>query len=287
MKSSVLLAFVSAIFLTLLAIPANAQATRTWISGVGDDANPCSRTAPCKTFAGAISKTSAGGEIDNLDTGGYGALTITKAITLDGGGGQVASVLVAGTAGITVAAGSSDVVTIRNIHFQGVNGSGTVGIKFVSGKALIVENCVVEGFSQGGILFSPGAGAPAAALGTVTNTLMSNNEFGLKVQDNASVTVSNSAAINNTNGGFLATSTSTAAKLNLINDVTASNGASGIVATGTNASVNMAYVSILQNGGTGINISSGGTVTSVTPATSANMGNATPGAPNGTAIPLQ
>jgi uncharacterized membrane protein len=84
---------------------AHAQATRTWISGVGDDANPCSRTAPCKTFAGAISKTSAGGEIDNLDTGGFGALTITKAITLDGGGGGVASILVAGTNGITVAAG--------------------------------------------------------------------------------------------------------------------------------------------------------------------------------------
>ena len=66
--------------------PAQAQATRTWISGVGDDANPCSRTAPCKTFAGAISKTATGGEIDALDPGGFGALTITKPITLDGGG---------------------------------------------------------------------------------------------------------------------------------------------------------------------------------------------------------
>src|SRR5882757_914156 len=84
---------------------ANAQATRTWVSGVGDDANPCSRTAPCKTFAGAISKTAAHGEIDTLDPGGFGALTITKAITLDGGGGQVASVLVSGTNGIVVLAG--------------------------------------------------------------------------------------------------------------------------------------------------------------------------------------
>src|ERR1700709_98137 len=78
---------------------ASAQATRTWVSGVGDDANPCSRTAPCKTWAGAISKTAAGGEIDALDPGGFGALTITKAITIDGGGGQVASTLVAGTNG--------------------------------------------------------------------------------------------------------------------------------------------------------------------------------------------
>src|SRR5437016_7127525 len=85
------------ISLTLLVIclrpsAAHAQATRTWVSGVGDDANPCSRTAPCKTFAGAISKTAAGGEIDALDPGGYGAVTITKSITLEGAG-TFASVL--------------------------------------------------------------------------------------------------------------------------------------------------------------------------------------------------
>ena len=86
------------LILTVLATGlAQAQATRTWVSGVGDDANPCSRTAPCKTFAGAISKTATSGEIDALDPGGFGALTITKSITIDGGGGQVASVLVAGT----------------------------------------------------------------------------------------------------------------------------------------------------------------------------------------------
>src|SRR5205807_8829261 len=83
------------------------QASRTWVSGVGDDVNPCSRTAPCKTFAGAISKTAEGGEIDALDPAGYGTVTITKAIVLDGGGGQVASVLVSGTNGIVVQANSS------------------------------------------------------------------------------------------------------------------------------------------------------------------------------------
>src|ERR1700748_2425149 len=96
------------------------QATRTWVSGVGDDANPCSRTAPCKTFAGAISKTAAGGEIDALDPAGFGALTITKAITIDGGGGQVASVLVAGTNGIVVQAGPSDQVILRNLRINGI-----------------------------------------------------------------------------------------------------------------------------------------------------------------------
>src|SRR5262249_38988401 len=88
----------------LYAAPAQAQASRTWVSGVGDDVNPCSRTAPCKTWAGAISKTAGNGEISVLDPGGFGAVTITKSITIDGGGGQVASAVVAGTNGIVVSA---------------------------------------------------------------------------------------------------------------------------------------------------------------------------------------
>src|SRR5438045_9124950 len=72
-----------AAFTLAVASMAQAQATRTWVSGVGDDANPCSRTAPCKTFAGAISKTATDGEIDALDPGGFGAVTVTKAITSD------------------------------------------------------------------------------------------------------------------------------------------------------------------------------------------------------------
>jgi hypothetical protein len=116
----------SALFVVGLAIvPARAQATRTWVSGVGDDANPCGRTAPCKTWAGAISKTSPGGEMDALDPGGFGALTITKSITIDGGGGQVASVLTEGTPGITIAAASNDVVIIRNLRFDGLLGNGS------------------------------------------------------------------------------------------------------------------------------------------------------------------
>src|SRR6476646_2986407 len=109
-------------FLSLLAITVlgttvmYGQASRTWVSGVGDDANSCSRTAPYKTFAGAISKTQAGGEIDALDPAGYGALTITKAIAIDGGGGQVASVLQSGTNGMAVQAGPSDAVVLRNLE---------------------------------------------------------------------------------------------------------------------------------------------------------------------------
>src|SRR5438477_12376556 len=83
-----------------------AQANRTWVSGVGDDVNPCSRTAPCKTFQGTISKTASGGEIDNLDPGGFGGVTITKAITIDGSS-ALAGVLVSGTNGLTIQAGAS------------------------------------------------------------------------------------------------------------------------------------------------------------------------------------
>jgi hypothetical protein len=133
-----------------------AQASRTWVSGVGDDANPCSRTAPCKTWAGAISKTANGGEIDALDPGGFGAVTITKGITLDGGGGQVASTLVAGTNGIVVQAPTDAVVILRNIRINGICTSaltncGFNGIRFLQGKDLNVENCFIFGFSQNGI----------------------------------------------------------------------------------------------------------------------------------------
>src|ERR1700684_1148095 len=115
-KSTLYSAFLGALFVVGLATaPAHAQATRTWISGVGDDANPCSRTAPCKTFAGAISKTAPGGEIDALDPGGFGSVTITKSITLDGGFGQNASILATGTAnGINIVVGSAN-VSIRNL----------------------------------------------------------------------------------------------------------------------------------------------------------------------------
>src|SRR5262245_47268967 len=125
---------------------ANGQATRTWVSGVGDDANPCSRTAPCKTFAGAISKTALGGEISVLDPGGFGVVTITKAITINGDG-TLAGILSAATNGIIVAAGANDIVYIRNVSINGA-GSGLNGIKFLSGKALHVENCNIYGIGN-------------------------------------------------------------------------------------------------------------------------------------------
>src|ERR1043166_6922564 len=158
-KFSITLALAAtALALCLQGTPASAQATRTWVSGVGDDANPCSRTAPCKTWAGAISKTAPGGEIDALDPGGFGGLTITKSITLDGGGGQVASTLVAGVNGMVIQAASNDVIIIRNVRFNGILGNGTNaanaglnGIRFLSGGTLIIENAEIFSFAQSGV----------------------------------------------------------------------------------------------------------------------------------------
>jgi len=173
------------------AAPANAQATRTWVSGVGDDVNPCSRTAPCKTFAGAISKTAAGGEINCLDPGGFGTVTITKSITIDCTG-TFGSVLASGINGINVNDSASGfpntiVVIIRGISINGAGGgaqnangnpgSGVIGINFTSGASLTVEDVLIQRFNTStavGIRFAP---AGAARL-TVHNTVITNNGFG-------------------------------------------------------------------------------------------------------------
>jgi hypothetical protein len=142
----------------LYTAPAHAQATRTWVSGTGNDANPCSRTSPCETFAGAIAKTVAGGEIDALDPGGFGALTITKSITIDGGGGTVASVLATSGSGITVAAGANDIVVIKNVRFQGLlgnascpSGCGNTGLNYTSGGQVVCDSCAFIGWGGNGI----------------------------------------------------------------------------------------------------------------------------------------
>ncbi|MGD9630090.1 MAG: right-handed parallel beta-helix repeat-containing protein [Pyrinomonadaceae bacterium] len=128
----------------------HAQATRTWISGVGDDVNPCSRTAPCKTLAGAISRTATGGEINCLDPGGFGALTIVKSITLDCTGTQ-GSILASSTSGIIINAPNATV----NIRSLSINGAGTTpgntGIRIISAGKVFVETVLIEGFSTSGV----------------------------------------------------------------------------------------------------------------------------------------
>ena len=159
-----------AILMLCIASVAQAQATRTWVSGVGDDANPCSRTAPCKTFAGAISKTAAGGEISVLDPGGFGAVTITKSITINGTG-TLAGILNAGSTGVLINAGANDTVILRDISIVGAN-TGLNGIRVASVGELYVQHCWIQSQAGDGIDISPSVN-PAKVM--VQNTSILNN----------------------------------------------------------------------------------------------------------------
>lgn len=290
----------AAIWILLLSALAGAQATRTWVSGVGDDANPCSRTAPCKTFAGAISKTATGGEIDALDPGGFGALTITKSITLDGGGGQVASVLVAGTNGIVVAAGTSDEVIIRNLRFDGLLGNGTNsgnaglnGIRFISGADLNIENCVIFGFNTNAIDLEPSNAATVHIVNTITKNngscvsctsgtgdgvfakdsggrlkvaiddsqIMLSANNGVEASDNARITVNRSLISASAGSGATVDSAGgVGSPLISIDYSDVVNGNNGVSATATGNFVLVAHTTITGNTGTAYNPSGGGLV---------------------------
>src|ERR1700674_5381922 len=129
----------TALFAVIFVSLANAQASRTWVSGVGDDVNPCSRTAPCKTFAGAISKTAPGGEINCLDPGGFGAVTITKSLTISCEG-VTAGVLAASTNGIIINAAATDRIVLKGLDFEGV-GTGLVGVSILSASVVVIDDC--------------------------------------------------------------------------------------------------------------------------------------------------
>jgi hypothetical protein len=176
MKSSVLCALISAIALALFAMPANAQATRTWVSGVGDDANPCSRTAPCKTFAGAISKTANGGEIDCLDPGGFGALTITKPLTILCGISGNGGVLVSGTDGIDVNLSTSGQVVLDGLDFEGL-GSGINGVSMLGQGRLIIRNCSIRDFTGNGVNVAAPSATPAPRV-LIQNSIVTGNGTG-------------------------------------------------------------------------------------------------------------
>src|SRR3954470_23165848 len=151
LSSSRLLKLLPVLVFLALAVPnaAFGQATRTWVSGVGDDANPCSRTAPCKTFAGAISKTAPGGEIDALDPAGFGGVTITKSITLDGTG-TLASILVSGTNGVIINAGTGDRVVLRNIQLNGI-GTGTNGVNILQAGTVDLDYVEIANFATSAV----------------------------------------------------------------------------------------------------------------------------------------
>jgi hypothetical protein len=171
------------------------QATRTWVSGVGNDANPCSRTAPCKTFAGAVSKTAGGGEISVLDPGGFGSVTIGKGLTINGTGTLAGILNSLGTSGVIVNAPATATIILRDISINGA-GTGANGIRYLAGKTLMVDHCWIYG--QNNSATSRGIDVALGADGTlkVINSVIENvTEDGIHLNTTSGFAV---AVIDNT-----------------------------------------------------------------------------------------
>lgn len=271
-------------------VPANAQATRTWVSGVGDDVNPCSRTAPCKTFAGAISKTATNGEIDCLDPAGFGVVTITKSITIDCHQ-TLGSILNTGTNGITIAFdsfASTDVrkdVRLRGLSIQGSD-SGIIGIRIIgstntANSVVVIDQCLIDGMfggaarglsderGNGGELYvsdttirnigtialfvNPlaGAGAGAKIDVSVDNVRLQNANYGLAASSNTHVMVSRSIFSGITLGGVYAESPLAASQVNIDTSVTSNNGTGILNGGNANTTIVVSNTEIAFNG-TGI-----------------------------------
>ena len=177
----------------VFALSAQAQATRTWVSGVGDDVNPCSRTAPCKTFAGAISKTAAAGEINCLDGGGYGAVTITKSITIDCTD-VPASILATGVNGVTVNLPTPGTVRLRGMSINGAT-TGINGVRVLSVSSLFIEDVIIDGFSQHGISVETSSGASKIVISEATISNNAGNGFNTFIIGGGSATLSVSGSL--------------------------------------------------------------------------------------------
>jgi hypothetical protein len=284
----------------MLSAPAYAQATRTWISGVGDDVNPCSRTAPCKTFQGAISKTASGGEINCLDPGGFGGVTITKSISLicdtTGAGVLVASTnaIIVNSATATVLISGLDIeglgqtgssginginiinaasVSIRNTKIRGFrNGYGiyaqpqTVSLKLFVDNVQISESGVSSNALTGGIGFFPASGFGVQA--SITNTQVVNNvNAGVRIEALAAasspinVTIRNSQIDQNASGILIKGPAGAAAKLLVTDSSISGNTTFGIVANGAGVVGQVGGTAIGQNG-TGVLVAGGATLNS-------------------------
>ena len=299
----------TALFLTMFGVlgllwvvaPAHAQSPHTWVSGTGDDTNPCSRVLPCKTFALAVTKTAAGGEISCLDPGGYGSVTITKSIAIICDNTE-AHVLAIGSNGIIVNAGTSDVVFLSGLGILGIS-SALNGIAFAKGKALHVRHTSIRGFTTNGINFAPGSNASLVvqdsvvagnaggilvkpgtgfnATGTITDTQMDRNTFGLRVEDRGKINVKRSTASDNAANGMLAVASAAAAEINVFDSLSSNNGTNGFQTNGAGG----ATIRLLNTGAsgnaTGVNTAPGGTILGTTPDTNSIAGNATDGTVTG------
>jgi hypothetical protein len=238
-----LLALAVIAFTLTVSSAVQAQATRTWVSGVGDDANPCSRTAPCKTFAGAISKTAANGEIDALDPAGYGAVTITKSITLEGDGSGFASILAAGTNGVIINDSTQNaIVRLRHLSINGA-GTGFDGVRFLQGRLLFVEGCAIFGFRGNGTNSDGLEIGLTAGTGTFT------------------VSVKDSVFENNTGDGIRQATTVGTLNCQYDNVVLANNN-NGLEATGGTANISRSDVT--HNAGNGLSVTLGSVLNAAT-----------------------
>jgi hypothetical protein len=291
--------------LAFAATAAHAQATRTWVSGVGDDANPCSRTAPCKTFAGAISKTAAGGEISALDPAGFGGVTISMSITINGDG-TLAGITASLVNGIIINAGANDKIVLRNLAINGA-GNGLDGIRFLAGKNLVIDNVKIYGFTGDGVemnitsTFSNMEIHDSVITGTAVGVKVSNvggggalslaNLYNVRIestttnaveaQANGRVHVSHSMISSNGNG--LNANASTAV-INAEANQLAFNGNAAVNAAVAGATIRLSNNEIYNNT-VGIAIAAGATV-----ATTGNnrvFANGSSTAPNGGAITQQ
>ncbi|HSS50940.1 MAG TPA: right-handed parallel beta-helix repeat-containing protein, partial [Thermoanaerobaculia bacterium] len=290
-----------AVLAVLLVSPASAQASRTWVSGVGSDANPCSRTAPCQTFAGAIVKTAPGGEISVLDPGGFGAVTITKSITINGDG-SLASVLVSGTNGIVISAAATDRVIIRNVSFQGL-GTGINAIQVLAAGTVILDHVNINGFSGNGINVSLAASgnlfvqdtnitncadgirlttSSGAVLAMLSNVRLEGLTNGLEAAAGGRAMISHSYVSGNSGSGLLASAATS--QINAEGCQIAFNNVAGVNASASGAVIRISDNEIYNNT-SGVSIAAGATVSSAD--NNRVAGNSGTTAPNGTAIPIE
>jgi hypothetical protein len=239
------------------AAPAQAGPNRTFVSGTGTDSGACTRVAPCRTFAFALTQANAGGEIDVLDVAGYGQVTITKAISILGNG--AAGINAASGNGVTINAGASDSVYLRGLAIDGL-GSGANGIQFTTGGNLEIENCVIRGFSGTGINIAPTGSA--AVTGALSNVITYNNPNGINVNGTAltgsslNVTVVNSVASNSNVVGINAAGANTAV---MVRNTVVSYSGTGLFAQ-MNAILRVGH-SVVTGSNTGVNFATtGGTL---------------------------
>ncbi len=250
-------------FTLALASAAQAQATRTWVSGVGDDVNPCSRTAPCKTFAGAISKTAKDGEISVLDPGGFGAVTITKSIYINGThgsgfGGILHSLTNGMIINITDPLDVRKTVRIRSIDFNGAS-TGTNGISIststLGGTQVHVEDCVIDGSTGNGINATFGSGGGTLY---VSDSYIHKNATGVRLSATsgfAVANISNSHIEHNTTG--VDAQANAFATIN--GSVISSNAGDAVKTSGTGATINVSESVMAHNTGAAANASLSGT----------------------------